>query len=375
MDEEKFFFNTISIFSCPGLENKWLIWNESGKPSGWEPNTKNVHVKDFLLLLDNQATKKLARALAKESDAIIFHYFDAKYLPIFFELKTLGAKVIIQLWGGDYTRHYLPPSKIIGRATFQFCIHPFTKTAPLPVTLARLYYDLKWHMDRDKYSYRKALESADHVGCELGSFELQHFRIRAYQVNGLHVPYSANVEKMLEIPPTKLTGQNVLLGNSAALTNSHIDTLLILNVAKQNFDSCIIPLSYAGNPQSTEAIKSLALELFGQKTQILDSFMERAEYFHLLESTKYVIMNHTRQQALGNILWALANCRTLYLNEDGVIFKKLQSLNFHVHTLSSISKQGLQAFSQKKLNQNRENLEVFYPSSVNFRHNLANVLH
>lgn len=374
MDEEKFFFNTTSIFSCHGLENQWIIWNESGNPSGWEPKAPNVQVKDFLILRDSQETERLAREIAQNSDAIFFHYFDAKYLPIFFELKMLGVKVIIQLWGGDYTGHYLPPSKIIGQATFQHCIHPFTKTAQFPLQLARLYYDLKWYLNRGKYSYRKALKLADHVGCELGKFEIKHFGIRASQLNSLHVPYSANVREMLEFPPAKLTGQNVLLGNSAALTNSHIDALLILNVAKQNFDSCIIPLSYGGNPKSTEAIKSLAHQLFGQQTRILDSFMEKAEYFQLLESTKYVIMNHTRQQALGNILWAIANCRTLYLNENGVIFKKLQSLDFHVRTLSSISKKGLRPISQEELNRNRENLEVFYSSSADFRGNLAKLI-
>ena len=57
----------------------------------------------------------------------------------------------------------------------------------------------------------------------------------------------------------------------------------------------------------------------------------------MLASCQVVIMNQIRQQALGNILWALNTGRTVYFNPQGLLSKYFKRHGFHVFDLTDLN--------------------------------------
>ena len=85
-------------------------------------------------------------------------------------------------------------------------------------------------------------------------------------------------------------------------------------------------------------------------------------------------MNHTRQQGLGNIIWALSTGRTLYLNEHGVTFNALFAHGFHIQKIGDIKSNGLRPINQNQQMINRQLLNSFYPDSTHVFQNLELIL-
>jgi len=372
MDEEKFFETTFKIFNQDALENHWYISCEDGKKKQWSKEPLATII-DFADYKKERFNENLKNDVIRKSQITIFHYFDAKYLP-FYHTLVKSHCVILQLWGGDYTAQTLRPSELLGRRSFEECIQPFSKTNAIPSRIARLYYDVKWLLNKSRRSYLQALSEANHVGLELGDFEKHFFNLRINRINGMHIPYSADIRSVLEVEPALPNGNNVLLGNSAALTNSHIDVLELLKEKRTQFAACILPLSYGGNEDVVQSISSFAEKHLPSQHKILNTFLSREEYFEILNSCSIVIMNHTRQQALGNILWAIANCRTLYLNPKGVIFNRLREIGIFAHSTHAIPKNGLQPFSMSQLIANRDALRQFYPEKIDIKASLQEIL-
>lgn len=98
-----------------------------------------------------------------------------------------------------------------------------------------------------------------------------------------------------------ITGNDVLVGNSANYTNNHLDAFEILRKVNLDGRRVICPLSY-GYPWYRRLVMKRGYDLFGDRFIPLTDFMPHAEYINLISSCSDVIMNHLRQQALGNII-------------------------------------------------------------------------
>ena len=112
-----------------------------------------------------------------------------------------------------------------------------------------------------------------------------------------------------------LDGENYLLGNSADPSNNHLDALVTLRerVNLVGSQKIIVPLSY-GNPAYARVIIRKGRELFGDAFEPLTEFLPVEQYQLRLASCRHVILNHLRQQAVGNLVLALANGSNVYMN-------------------------------------------------------------
>lgn len=140
-----------------------------------------------------------------------------------------------------------------------------------------------------------------------------------------------------EIPKT-LPGKNILVGNSATLACNHIDTFLLLKKIDIQDRKIIVPLSY-GNKQYRNIVINSGKSLFGDSFIPLIDFMPIEEYNAILNSCGVFIMNHLRQQAMGNINIALWNGAKVYINEKNIVFKHLKNRNFIVSSIQKELKQ------------------------------------
>lgn len=122
-------------------------------------------------------------------------------------------------------------------------------------------------------------------------------------------------------------GSKILIGNSCALTNNHLDAFAHLK--KLNVTSQIIcPLSY-GNFNNGEIIEKKGNQLFADNFEALKNYLPLEEYVKITTSCCVMIMNNKRQEAVGNILLGLylgmrvfLNCKSPvynYFKEQGII--------------------------------------------------------
>lgn len=116
-----------------------------------------------------------------------------------------------------------------------------------------------------------------------------------------------------------INGNNILIGNSGYCENNHIDAFELLNSIELNGRKVICPLSY-GDKTYTSIVINKGNELFGDNLIALLSFLPLQEYISIIKSCSIVIMNHLRQQALGNINIMMFIGAKVFLNKENPIY-------------------------------------------------------
>ncbi|MEQ9583501.1 MAG: TDP-N-acetylfucosamine:lipid II N-acetylfucosaminyltransferase, partial [Arenibacter sp.] len=130
-------------------------------------------------------------------------------------------------------------------------------------------------------------------------------------------------------------GDNILLGNSASYSNNHLESIDLLSEMDLGNRHVIIPLSY-GDKKYGEYINSYAKKKLEDKVICLMEFVPLEDYFKLLESCPIVIMNHLRQQAVGNIVPMLAKGSHVYLQLKSSLYQFLKENGFVVSSIDEV---------------------------------------
>lgn len=117
-----------------------------------------------------------------------------------------------------------------------------------------------------------------------------------------------------------LTGYDILLGNSATPTNNHIEAMRVLRKLGMRGRKVVVPLSY-GDMKYQEKVIQAGEKLLGESFVPLTNYMSLPEYNQTVSSCVNLIMNHIRQQAMGNISSALLRGGKVYLRPENPIYK------------------------------------------------------
>jgi hypothetical protein len=117
-----------------------------------------------------------------------------------------------------------------------------------------------------------------------------------------------------------LTGHDILLGNSATPTNNHIEAMRVLSKLGMHGRKVIVPLSY-GDMKYQEKIIQVGEKLLGESFIPLTNYMSLPEYNQSVSGCGNLIMNHIRQQAIGNISSALLRGGKVFLRPENPIYK------------------------------------------------------
>lgn len=128
-------------------------------------------------------------------------------------------------------------------------------------------------------------------------------------------------------------GDSILLGNSASITNNHLEAFDFLKHLNLENRDLIVPLSY-GDILYAKEIAKIGHKVFEKNFSPLMEFMSLAKYNEILLDCKIVIMNHYRQQAVGNILALLWIGAKVYLNELNSIYHYLKDNGIIVFSIN-----------------------------------------
>lgn len=141
--------------------------------------------------------------------------------------------------------------------------------------------------------------------------------------------------------PTEATikerGDNILIGHNAAFGNNHIEAFNLLKNVEIGNKLVYVPLSYGGNKDYINEIVCLGRHYFGENFRPLINFMPLQEYNNILRTIGYAIMNHTTQQAMGNILNLLCQGVMVYMNHGSTAAKALIRFGIEIADISNIN--------------------------------------
>lgn len=256
---------------------------------------------------------------------IALHFLKAEDAA--FLLKNpVKIPVVWFCWGGDlfelgkfYNRFVLPKTKKL-RQTLA------AKKSIVAGMKASLLFHCSLLVDAKKQS-RAIIKAFQHIDYMVpvmpGDFDLltQHYKVG--KMKGFHLNLIIPSVEEQHFPA--ITGRNILVGNSATFTNNHVEAIDWLKTKDLTGRKVIIPLSYGGSPALAEAIAQYAKKELGEdKVQVLRDFMPFEAYNKLIHSCEIVLMNHLRQQAVGNSIQVLLNGAHLYLQEESTVYQFLK---------------------------------------------------
>lgn len=155
-------------------------------------------------------------------------------------------------------------------------------------------------------------------------------------------------------------GNNIMLGNSAAVTGNHFEVLDLLSKVPLGERSIITPLSYGLKTYAND-VEKYGNTMFPNRFHALKEYMPLNDYNEVLRSANIFIYNNYRQEAVGNILIALYLGGKVFLNKRNPLLRFYKSLGLKIYELEElVSDAGFIPLNEFEIMNNRDILMRHY---------------
>lgn len=154
-------------------------------------------------------------------------------------------------------------------------------------------------------------------------------------------------------------GNDILVGNSASFTCNHIESFEFLSQIPLENRQIISPLSY-GDAAYRREIAKVGRGYFEDNFVPLVDFMPADDYIARIKSCGYVIMNHVRQQALGNIVIMLYLGARVFLREENPVYPFMVEHGVILSTIQELEKNPI--LISTKLSQSEQHINKTFVS-------------
>ena len=123
---------------------------------------------------------------------------------------------------------------------------------------------------------------------------------------------------------------HIQVGNSANPTNNTIEIIRFL--AKNTGEKCRVfcPVSY-GDEEYARTVIDYGKKELGDRFYPMTTFLDREQYASFVASVDILIMNHQRQQGLGNIFSYLYLGKKVYIRSDNSSFQFFEEHGIKVY--------------------------------------------
>lgn len=143
-----------------------------------------------------------------------------------------------------------------------------------------------------------------------------------------------------EYPKVFLGNKRIWIGNSATLTNNHLDVFHRLKGRCEGYD-VLTPVSYtlAGEVRDvvTEMIESAGMRNFGDHYKPVREYMSFDKYVRLMSTCSIFVFGHKRQQSVGNLVIALRCGGCVFMDSDSPVYKYFSSIGIVIYPLARLS--------------------------------------
>jgi hypothetical protein len=285
-------------------------------------NSNNRHLIEgkfpfrIFFLVDRKDLIEQMPGLMARSEKILFHSFPvSRSLLFWFRYRKYFNKAIWCVWGQD-------------AYWYRYC----RKT---PAN--RMY----------EYLRKRLIKKLNIILCPIeGDFE---FIQKNYKTSAIYhpamypIPTDFRFLKTLRNTEKKIKELTIQVGNSSNPTNN---TLEVLSFLKNHLDTrfrVFCPLSY-GDEQYAQQIIEYGTRALGDRFTALTDFLDKNEYARFISSVDVLIMNHNRQQGLGNIFSYLFLGKKVYIRKDNSSFRFFNNNNIKVYDTTELI--GMDLFGQ-----------------------------
>ncbi|TKS56988.1 TDP-N-acetylfucosamine:lipid II N-acetylfucosaminyltransferase [Mesohalobacter halotolerans] len=295
---------------------------------------KYLKLEEHMVLIKNNLNNvRIFLKKIEKYEHFIFHGLGYTQSVIFNRLPRGSFRCWILFGAEFYQNSYLFNSrKLLGHRTNLLFRKETSRISVFKNLFRNSYYKIKNKTKNPGLEIKDAIESADFLGLlykdefnfiksKVNNKTLQYFKFSYYPI-----------EKMLNDTEKFVSGDNILLGNSASYTNNHLDVIDLLSKLNITNKKIICPLSY-GNELYAEKIRLEGQLKLKDSFKALVDFMPLQEYNLYLEKCGFVIMNHYRQQAVGNVMVMLWMGAKVFLDERNTLYHYLKRLNIYVFSV------------------------------------------
>jgi dTDP-N-acetylfucosamine:lipid II N-acetylfucosaminyltransferase len=338
--DEKFIPFFDSVFSTlPGVANRYLIEANKQEPF------KHVNGLDVWRVVgrDYFSSEELMEDL-RWADSLIVHYLGINGARMILKAPA-GVAIVWSGWGGDYYK-FLPGREraLLGEETLQLIKKLRMPKQSLKDKFLSIARSIK-HWLLEKVVVTPALSHVNFFSAPIKNdyVQLRNALGKKFPAEYIQLNYGS-VEQTFLVGEEHIHGNNILVGNSAAITNNHLEIFTMLAVQDLGARKMIIPLSY-GPTEYRDAVIERGRSIFGDHILPIRDYMPLADYNNLISECSVVIMNHRRQQALGNIGAMLYRGAKVFLEPNSPVYVFLKAHGAHVFSNSILSNRNDEVFA------------------------------
>lgn len=154
---------------------------------------------------------------------------------------------------------------------------------------------------------------------------------------------TAEDDMSLGTAPRHVLGDDILVGNSATPANNHLECFASL-ARQPDLDGrrIVVPLSYGdGDGTYTRHVVQAGQKHFGSRLVPLLDYLPKDRYIEVLTSCGHVMMNHIRQQAMGNLIISGLLGARIHLNRRNPVASWMKKLGLPISDLAQPALQPL----------------------------------
>lgn len=237
-----------------------------------------------------------------------------------------------------YKMYYTPPYVY---EKYPFFRHYFGGAFNLLLTLKGATYRFKWQKKKQFKYISQRVDSIQYC-CKYDAQFVEDFagrKIPSYEV------FNYSLSEILgELEGIGFfEGKDILIGNSASLSNNHFYIIDYLRNCSMDGDTkLIIPLSYGGTSEYVEAVASGFKKAFPDRVEVLKDYMPLHEYNRIFLRLKAMVLSSWRQESQGTAIMAFYLGIKVFMSERSPLYKWFLECGFIVYALERMEKDSLQ---------------------------------
>jgi dTDP-N-acetylfucosamine:lipid II N-acetylfucosaminyltransferase len=131
----------------------------------------------------------------------------------------------------------------------------------------------------------------------------------------------------------KINQYNIYIGNSGNESNNHLELIDEIQLLDSNRFKVNLQLSYGGSQNYVSTIEQIYYSKFKNNLNIIKTWMNKDDYYNLINSQDIFLFNSIRQQGVGAIIMAVWCGAKVFLNEQNPVFKYFSNIGIKVFSI------------------------------------------
>ncbi len=301
----------------------------------------------------------------KNIDKICIHYLDIHkrfYLRLrglFHNLKS--KKIIWLMWGGDIYSYLEHKGFILySKENSYYFIRKKEHSDIIESLFHRIISVLDYRTLEGFINNR-----VDYIAASIEEFKLFKKYVSFDNCKDLlSFSYYSIEDTLGELFGLSISGDSIMVGNSASATNNHEYVLKYLEQLDIGKTEVIVPMSYGVNRCYLDIIETKYCSSLANVV-VLKEFLPLDDYHRILMKCSTFIYGNFRQEAWGNILMALYLGGKVYLCNCNPLSEYCKRLGFKIFDLEDIDSSFKICLSESERLKNREIALEYFSRKVN----------